>query len=37
MTSFDALKDALREVVASNYSARSISYRLHAGLSLAQA
>ena len=30
--SFDGLKDALREVIASNYSARSISYRLHAGL-----
>jgi pyruvate,water dikinase len=36
VTSFDALKEALREVVASNYSARSISYRLHAGLSLAR-
>lgn len=34
VTSFDALKDALREVIASNYSARSISYRLHSGLSL---
>ncbi|MFZ0930417.1 MAG: PEP/pyruvate-binding domain-containing protein [Syntrophobacteraceae bacterium] len=32
--SFDGLKDALREVLASNYSPRSISYRLHAGLSL---
>jgi pyruvate, water dikinase len=32
--SFDGLKDAFREVVASNYSPRSISYRLHAGLSL---
>jgi pyruvate,water dikinase len=32
--SFDGLKDALKEVVASNYSPRSISYRLHAGLSL---
>jgi pyruvate,water dikinase len=32
--SFDGLKDALREVVASNYSPRSISYRLNAGLSL---
>ncbi len=32
--SFNGLKDALREVVASNYSPRSISYRLHAGLSL---
>jgi len=31
--SFDGLKDALREVVASNYSPRSISYRLNAGLS----
>jgi pyruvate,water dikinase len=36
VTSFDALKEALREVVASNYSARSISYRLHAGLSMAR-
>jgi pyruvate,water dikinase len=36
VTSFDALKEALKEVVASNYSARSISYRLHAGLSLAR-
>jgi pyruvate,water dikinase len=36
VTSFDALKQALREVIASNYSARSISYRLHAGLSLAR-
>jgi pyruvate,water dikinase len=34
VTSFEALKDALREVVASNYSARSISYRFHSGLSL---
>jgi pyruvate,water dikinase len=33
--SFDGLKNALREVVASNYSPRAISYRLHAGLSLA--
>jgi pyruvate,water dikinase len=32
--SFDGLKDAIREVVASNYSPRAISYRLHAGLSL---
>ncbi len=36
VTSFDSLKDALREVIASNYSARSISYRLHSGLSLAR-
>ena len=36
VTSFDGLKEALREVIASNYSARSISYRLHAGLSLAR-
>jgi pyruvate,water dikinase len=36
VTSFDALKEALKEVIASNYSARSISYRLHAGLSLAR-
>ena len=36
VTSFDLLKDALREVIASNYSARSISYRLHSGLSLAR-
>jgi len=34
--SFDGLKDALREVIASNYSPRSISYRLHAGISLAR-
>ncbi len=34
--SFDGLKDALREVIASSYSPRSISYRLHAGLSLAR-
>ncbi len=32
--SFDGLKGAIREVIASNYSPRSISYRLHAGLSL---
>ncbi len=34
--SFDGLKDALREVIASNYSPGAISYRLHAGLSLAR-
>ena len=36
VTSFDALREALKEVVASNYSARSISYRLHAGISPAR-
>ena len=30
--SFNGLKDALREVIASNYSPRSISYRIDAGL-----
>jgi pyruvate,water dikinase len=34
VTSWEALKTALKEVVASNYSARSISYRLQAGLPL---
>ena len=33
--SFDGFKDALKEVIASTYSPRSISYRLHAGLPLA--
>ena len=33
--SFDGLKDAFREVLASNYSPGAISYRLHAGLQLA--
>jgi pyruvate,water dikinase len=36
VTSFDELKNALREVIASNYSPRSISYRLNAGLPLAR-
>ncbi len=33
VTTFDALKLALKEVIASNYSARAIAYRVHAGLS----
>ncbi len=33
VTTFDALVTALKEVIASNYSARAIAYRLHAGLS----
>jgi len=35
VVSFDELKDALKRVIASNYSPGAISYRLHAGLSLA--
>lgn len=34
VTSFEALTKALREVLASNYSARSSLYRMHAGLPL---
>jgi pyruvate,water dikinase len=34
--SFDGLKAALMEVIASNYSPGSISYRLNAGLSMAR-
>jgi len=36
VTSFEALKAAVKDVTASNYSPRSITYRLNAGLSLAQ-
>ncbi|MDR3556934.1 MAG: PEP/pyruvate-binding domain-containing protein [Syntrophobacteraceae bacterium] len=32
VVSFEGLKEALKEVIASNYSSRSIAYRLHAGL-----
>ncbi len=32
VTSFKGLEEALKEVIASNFSVRSISYRLHAGL-----
>jgi pyruvate,water dikinase len=34
VTSYDALATALKEVVASNFSARSTLYRIHAGLPL---
>jgi pyruvate,water dikinase len=34
VTTFNALESALKEVLASNYSARAVSYRLHAGLPL---
>lgn len=33
VTSFESLIAAFKEVIASNYSARAIAYRLHAGLS----
>lgn len=36
VTSFEGLKEALKDVTASTYSPRSITYRLNAGLSLAQ-
>lgn len=36
VTAFEALKTAVKEVIASNYSLRSIAYRLNAGLSPAQ-
>ncbi|MGC8490972.1 MAG: PEP/pyruvate-binding domain-containing protein [Syntrophobacteraceae bacterium] len=32
VVSFEGLKNALKEVIAGNYSSRSIAYRLHAGL-----
>jgi pyruvate, water dikinase len=36
VTSFESLEAAVKEVLASNFNARSTSYRLHAGLPLAE-